>query len=263
MDVSTLCGMTYGNIVDGLDTYEQPVKVDLFRKKNGTEYYTFLGRDAVTSIKAYLHDARSRGVEFSDDTPLFVKACRRGGRKRALDTYLVQKVVRTTAKRSGLVDEDNNGKDMCPVNPHALRESFGSIMTGKGVDGEIADFWLGHEIGEMAEAYKRAEVADLRRMYAEREQIISVTVPETQVVDTLRREMTAKYRDVDESNRELMRMLREERAKTDRLDRAVDWLIHEVRAFQRQTLERTGDSPQQIEVAMRRFASEKEDCLSV
>jgi len=222
MDVSTLCDMKYGDVAEGLDTpYEKPLKVDLFRKKTGTEYYTFLGRDAVNSIKAYVRDARSRGVKFSANTPLFVKSVRRNGRIYAMDTHLVQKVLRTTARRSGLVDENNNGKDMSPVNPHALREAFGSIMTGKGVDGEIVDFWLGHEIGEMAETYKRAKVEDLRQMYAEREQFISVTVPETQLVDSLRKEMEERYKDVEESNRELLRMLREERAKVEDLTKNV------------------------------------------
>ena len=38
MDVSTLCSMTYGDVVDGLAKNEHPVKLELFREKTGVEY---------------------------------------------------------------------------------------------------------------------------------------------------------------------------------------------------------------------------------
>ena len=84
-------------------------------------------------------------------------------------------MLRDLAIKSGFVDKNLNGKDFNPLSPHALRESFGSIMTGKGVPDVIVDFWLGHEIGEMAEAYKSAKFEDIKQMYLERERFISIT----------------------------------------------------------------------------------------
>jgi hypothetical protein len=79
--------------------------------------------------------------------------------------------------RSGFVTAENNGNDFNPLGTHSLRESFGSLMINSGVPDTIVDFWLGHEIGEMAEAYKTVQYDSLRKMYMEREQLISISVP--------------------------------------------------------------------------------------
>ena len=73
MDVSTLCSLKFGNVAEGLKKDEHPLKLELFRKKSGTEYYTFLGKDAVEAIRVYLADLKSRGREFKHETPLFLK----------------------------------------------------------------------------------------------------------------------------------------------------------------------------------------------
>ena len=62
-----------------------------------------------------------------------------------------------------------------PLSPHALRESFGSIMINSGVPDTIVGFWLGHQIGEMAEAYKSVQYESLKKMYLEREKLISIS----------------------------------------------------------------------------------------
>ena len=41
----------------------------------------------------------------------------------------------------------------------------------------IVDFWLGHEIGDMAKAYKETQVESLRKMYLEREHLLSISAP--------------------------------------------------------------------------------------
>jgi len=186
MDVSTLCSMKYEDVAKGLASNEHPLKVELFREKTGIDYYTFLGRDAIEAIKAYLNDAKSRGIKFKPNTPLFVKEI---GKGEPMDTYLVQKILRETALRAGLIDKENNGKDMNPCSPHALRESFGSIMINNGVPDTVVDFWLGHEIGDMARAYKGVQFERLKEMYAERERFISITVPESEEIDRLRKEV--------------------------------------------------------------------------
>jgi site-specific recombinase XerD len=93
MDVSTLCSLKYGDVSEALKNNDYLLKLELFRRKTGTEYYTFLGKDAVESIKVYLSDMKSRGRRFRHDTPLFVKE--RG--KAGLTTNLVQNMMRIVA----------------------------------------------------------------------------------------------------------------------------------------------------------------------
>jgi hypothetical protein len=67
-----LCKNLNGDIKEGLAKGEHPLKIEPSRVKTGVEFYTFVGKDAVDALKAYLADMRSRGVEFTDKTPLFL-----------------------------------------------------------------------------------------------------------------------------------------------------------------------------------------------
>jgi hypothetical protein len=121
--------------------------------------------------------------------------------------------MRDLAVRAGFVDERMNGRSFNPLSPHALRESFGSIMVNKGVPDVIVDFWLGHEVGEMAEAYKRAQYGDLRRIYLEMEPHISITAG-GELEEKLRAE-------IDERNRQLQQLVNGLTAENLELKRRV------------------------------------------
>jgi hypothetical protein len=111
-------------------------------------------------------------------------------------------MMKDLAVRSGLVTEDNNGNGFNPLGTHSLRESFGSLMTNSGVPDTIVDFWLAHEIGEMAEAYKSVQFESLRKMYLEREHLLSIT-PKTNV-DEIREKLRGE---IEQQNRQLQIMV--------------------------------------------------------
>jgi len=112
-------------------------------------------------------------------------------------------MMKAVALKSGLIDEKNNGKAFNPLGPHALRESFGSIMINSGVPDTIVDFWLGHSIGEMAEAYKSVQAESLKKMYLERERLLSISAPKVDV-----EEIEAKLRgEIEQQNRQLQVMV--------------------------------------------------------
>jgi integrase/recombinase XerD len=200
IDVSTLCSLKYGDVSEGLAKNHHPLKLDIYRPKTGVEYYTFLGKDAVEALRVYLKDAESRGIKFTNNTPLFVKERSRG---EPMETNLVQNMFREVAVKTGLVDGENNGKDFNPLSPHALRESFGSIMTNNGVPDTIVDFWLGHAIGELAQAYKSVQYQSLKEMYLQRERLISITAPP---VDLAEIENKVELK-VEERNRQLQTLV--------------------------------------------------------
>jgi site-specific recombinase XerD len=210
MDVSTLCSLKYGDVAEGLDKDEYPLKLELYRPKTGVEYYTFIGKDAVEALRAYLADMKARGVDYSNDSPLFLKE--RG--KQALTTNLVQNMMKDVAVRSGLVDEKNNGKAFNPLSPHALRESFGSLMINSGVPDTIVDFWLGHSIGEMAEAYKGVQLESLKQIYLDRAKLISISTSEVDV-----EEIEAKLKvELEEGKKELQTLVNGLATKSLRLE---------------------------------------------
>jgi len=194
MDVSTLCSLKYGDVAERLAENENPLKLELHRPKTGVEYYTFLGKDAATALKAYIADMKARGVQFRNDASLFLKE--RG--KEQLTTNLVQNMLREVAFKGGFVDKNNNGNEFNPLGPHALRESFGSIMINSGVPDTIVDFWLGHEIGEMAEAYKGVQCGSLKAMYSQREKMLSISPKEN--LEELREKLKGEF---EQQNKQL------------------------------------------------------------
>lgn len=196
LDASTLCSIKYGDIAEGLAKNEKPLQLKLTRVKTGVDFYTFLGHDAVEAVKHYLSDMRARGVHFTDNTLLFLQE----KSKSPMVTDNVQDAYRELVQRAGFVDKQNNGHDQNPLGPHALRESFGSIMTNSGVPDTIVDFWLGHEIGELAEAYKSVQLGSLREMYRAREKLLSISTPKVDVEalkQTLQTEVEQQYQGVN------------------------------------------------------------------
>jgi site-specific recombinase XerD len=177
LDVSTLCSLDYGDVREGLEKNEHPLKIEPMRVKTGVEFYTFVGTDAIEALKAYLADMRSRGVQFTDQTPLFLQE--RG--KNRLRTHNIQTMIKDLAVRAGFVTEENNGNSFNPLGTHSLRESFGSLMTNSGAPDTIVDFWLGHDIGDMAKAYKTVQFEDLKQMYLEREHLLSISAAKGEV----------------------------------------------------------------------------------
>lgn len=199
LDASTLCSLNYGDVAEGLTKNEHPLKLEIYRPKSGVEFYTFLGKDAVKAIKAYLADVKARGVVFRSNTPLFMQE----RRKQRLKTHNDQDMMRNVAIKAGFIDEDNNGNDFNPLGPHALRESMSGLMTNSGVPDTVVDFWLGHSIGEMSEAYKGQQYESVRKMYLEREQLPSISTPKVDI-----EQLKTKLRvEVEEQNRQLQLMV--------------------------------------------------------
>jgi len=168
IDVSTLCSLKYGDVASGLQSGELPLTLDLYREKTGIEFQTFIGKSAVEAIRTYIKDREARGYRFEDGSPLFQKEAQMNGKSPAMEPDLVQIMMKSVAAKAGFVKP--SGYNI--LGPHALRESFGSIMINAGVPDSVVDFWLGHAIGDMAKAYKQTQHEAIRKMYAERERLI-------------------------------------------------------------------------------------------
>jgi len=199
LDASTLCSIKYGDIAEGLIKNEHPLKLELQRPKTGTDFYTFIGHDAIEALKAYIADMKQRGVTFTHSTPLFLQ----DKSKEVMMTDNIQDMMKEVAIRAGFIDRENNGHAFNPLGPHSLRESFGSIMTNSGVPDTIVDFWLGHTIGELAEAYKSVQFDSLKKMYLDREKLISISAQKVDV-----QEIESKVRlEIEQSSRQLQLMV--------------------------------------------------------
>jgi septal ring factor EnvC (AmiA/AmiB activator) len=75
-------------------------------------------------------------------------------------------------------------------------------MINSGVPDTIVDFWLGHEIGEMAEAYKGVQYESLKQMYVEREKLLSISPKEN--LEELRTKLKGE---IEQQNKQLQSMV--------------------------------------------------------
>ena len=183
MDVSTLCSLTYGAIKEGLDKDEHPLKVDLYRQKAGVEYYSFIGDDGITAIKAYISYLRSRGIDLQYDSPLFLKESWKSKLVEGVKYYHIQYLLRDLVVRANLVEAaELRVTHFNRAGPHALRESFSSILLNNLVPDSIVDFLLGHSLGDMAEAYKKVDYMKILEIYTKIEPLLSIS--KSSIVDT-------------------------------------------------------------------------------
>jgi site-specific recombinase XerD len=195
LDVSTLCSLRYKDVAEGLAKNEHPLKLELQRPKTGVPFYTFIGKDATEASKAYLSDLKGRGITLTPNDPLFLQDRGREG----VRTSNVQDMLREVTLKSGFIDKANNGNSHNPLGPHALRESFGSIMANSGVPDRVVDFWLGHEVGALNEAYRSVQFESLKQMYLAREKLISISTPKIDV-----EELREKLRgEMEQQNKQL------------------------------------------------------------
>jgi site-specific recombinase XerD len=173
LDVSTLCSLNYGHVASGLESGESPLKIsNIYREKAGTSFYTFIGHNAIDAINIYLSDLRSKGIILSPSDPLFLKD--KIEKKERIESNLVQKSLREITIRAGLVSKKAKANEQ--INPHALRESFGSIMGSHGLPDNMIDFLMGHSVGELAEVYQRYQADLVKGEYARREIFLSTNL---------------------------------------------------------------------------------------
>ncbi|WXG43863.1 MAG: tyrosine-type recombinase/integrase [Promethearchaeati archaeon SRVP18_Atabeyarchaeia-1] len=174
IDVSTLTGLTYGDVARGLEESEHPLRLDLLRKKTHTRFNTYLGFDAVSALKTYLEDLKNaQGIELRKSDPLFFKEYGRKGQVfEPLSRSAVEVMVRDVAKRSGLIKGDEPISD---VTPHALRSSFSKILAENGCNDSIIEFWLGHAIGSLGKAYRENQSEEVKQQYLKYEPYLSIS----------------------------------------------------------------------------------------
>jgi hypothetical protein len=141
----------------------------------------------------YIRDMQYKGVKYGPDSPLFLKEA---GKTQIAD-YRVDLMMKDVAVRAGFVDESNNGHTQNPVSPHSLRESFGSILINSGLPDTIVDFLLGHEIGNMARVYKEGQFDSLKKMYLDREHLLSIikTADTTELKESITAEVKKEAKD--------------------------------------------------------------------
>jgi len=174
-DVSTLCSLNYGDVKGELGAGKTPMMIYVVRGKEEVEYFTFVGRDAVEALNAYLNDRKVKGEKLEYDTPLFIKDKAKRRKRERINPHHIQNMLRETAIKAGLITKDVMDKvDFNPYRPHALRAAFSSILRLNGFDPMLVEFMMGHSIPYNG-AYLIPPPEEVRGKYAEVEAQLSIS----------------------------------------------------------------------------------------
>ena len=164
LGVNELSQLDYGNIEDEYEKGVTPICLKLVRQKTGVEFKTFLGRDALKYLRLYLQTRK----HLTSESPLFTKL----GSAKRITTSAIQQRFSEIAKDLPFVKK----KDLLgfnPVRPHSLRAAFKSRLTNK-ISDDLIEFWMGHTLGGVKDAYLNMPTKDLRELYMDAEKHLAL-----------------------------------------------------------------------------------------
>ena len=118
LSIGDLVQLDYGDIRRELEEGRLPLMIHVYRKKTGTEFKTFLGRDTVHYLGLYL----SSRQPLEDRAPLFTKL----GAETRVTEGAIQIALRRIAEGLDFIDERDLENGWNPARPHSL-PSFASL----------------------------------------------------------------------------------------------------------------------------------------
>jgi len=183
--VSDLIKLNVGDVKPQIDAGKEIVTLHLVDEKEGNEFHTFFGHEAIEALKEYFRVREEgtkevEGEELTYGSPLF--SGQRGGR---LGKHGIEALFRTLAVNSGLVSKERLEEcDQNPVRPHALRAAFSTQLRVGGVSDDFVDYMMGHKL-PFDSAYFLARLDELEEQYKKAEPRISIAeaVPARKDVD--------------------------------------------------------------------------------
>ncbi|MCK4482833.1 tyrosine-type recombinase/integrase [Candidatus Bathyarchaeota archaeon] len=161
--------LTYRDIKTEFESEEEFIHLKVVRQKESLEYDTFIGKNAVECLKAYLNYRRNLGEHITDDSPLLASL---QGTSISPDG-LSQIFVRLSKK----VGFDSS--------PHRFRKFFESHL-GLSVPSILVKYWLGHSLG-VESHYFLPPIKKQREKYIEAYKEIDIFKAEVNELEIIKR----------------------------------------------------------------------------
>jgi len=167
----TLVRLRYRHVREDLERGIVPLHVHVeaeITKGKYCDYDTFLGQEAVESLKLYLN-ARKKGLldrkvpreEITDDSPLIrdqqSKTAKPVGEKQ------IRKLVHRLYSKTGLLQTKTTGRyELCV---HSLRKFFKTQLMALGVQTDYVEYMMGHTVSTYHDVQSKG-IEFLRNIYA-------------------------------------------------------------------------------------------------
>jgi len=104
----------------------------VFRKKEGVDYETFIGPNAMKAMEQYLEYRKRKGETITDESPLMTKKKKLGER---LTRSLISWQLTELGKKAGV-----------ELSTHRLRKTFETFLAIGKVHPIILKYWMGHKV---------------------------------------------------------------------------------------------------------------------
>jgi len=104
----------------------------VFRKKEGVDYETFIGPNAINAMRQYLDFRRREGENVTIDSPLMTKKNKLGER---LTNGLISYQLQSLSKKANV-----------KLSSHRLRKTFETYLAISKVHPIILKYWMGHKV---------------------------------------------------------------------------------------------------------------------
>lgn len=132
----------YGKLIEDLEAERCPIRIDFpgGRKSNPEQFYTFIGDDAIRALRDYLELCPSEGEA------IFLTRY-----KTPMSTSTARRYWINTLQRIGIIDpitieEQQQETIRYGYNAHEIRDVMRSRWRLSGVDKEVAEFFMGHNL---------------------------------------------------------------------------------------------------------------------
>jgi integrase len=196
----TLRGLRYKDVRQELEQGTIPLKVPVYPEmkrvlpdacKGAVPYYTFITKEAVDALSAYLAEVRAQVGSLEEEDVLFNgwKQNRPIRENRGpMGRSTMERIAKQAALRAGI-------ERWGDVHPHCLRKAFESVLReensdGRRLDTKTQEFLMGHILpGAQENYYDRSKVDWLRKEYAKLNFSASPSFSRGEVLAAIRREM--------------------------------------------------------------------------
>jgi integrase/recombinase XerD len=157
--------LKYGDIQNEFETEKDVIHVRLVRQKELISYETFIGKNAIESLKAYLQFRKAKGEQITKDSPLIATVSDKAMKPEVLSTIFVR-----LSKKAGFL-----------TSPHRFRKYFESHM-GLSAPSILVKYWMGHSLG-VEKSYFMPTLEKQRDAYAQAYKEIDIFRTETSDVE--------------------------------------------------------------------------------
>lgn len=170
---STLRALRYRDVGEELEGGVAPLLVKVYPSmkevvpeacKGKLPYFTFMSREAVEAVRAYLSERENKLGPLEDEQVLFCSDDKRIDKEKRpytpLNMTALEKMLKKAAKAALI-------KEWQYVTPHCLRKAFERAVRNTGLNLKDQEFLMGHILpGSQGTCYDKTKVEDMREKYA-------------------------------------------------------------------------------------------------